>query len=135
MKVTNVRVMPLKNGTGATKGYASITLDEAFAVNDIRVMEGKNGLFIAMPNRKGKDKDGNEKYFDIAFPTTAELRKNISDAIINKFNETVSGQTAAQSQQAPVSDAPADEADPQSSPAPAPAPRPLRHVPASPPAC
>lgn len=115
MKVTNVRIMPLKNGTGATKGYASITLDEVFAVNDIRVMEGQKGLFISMPNRKGKDKDGNEKYFDIAFPVNADLRKEINDAIIAKYDETVGGGQAsqpAQAQQAAPATAPADEGDP-----------------------
>lgn len=116
MKVTNVRIMPLKNGTGATKGYASITLDEVFAVNDIRVMEGQKGLFISMPNRKGKDKDGNEKYFDIAFPVNADLRKEINDAIIAKYNEVIgdSGQASqpAQTQQTAPATAPADEGDP-----------------------
>lgn len=89
MKVTETRIMPVKSGNGSTKAYASINLDGVFAVSDIRVIEGKKGLFISFPNRKGKDKDGNEKYYDIAFPTTAELRKEISDAVIAKYNETV----------------------------------------------
>ena len=82
MKVSEVRIIPVKSGNGSTKAYASINLDGVFAVNDIRVVEGKKGLFISLPNRKGKDKDGNEKYYDIAFPTTAELRKEISDAVL-----------------------------------------------------
>lgn len=109
MKVTEVRITPVKSGNGSTKAYASINLDGVFAVNDIRVIEGKKGLFISLPNRKGKDKDGNEKYYDIAFPTTAELRKEISDAVIAKYNET------SQSQPQPNTDGasqPADEDDP-----------------------
>ena len=66
MKVSEVRIIPVKSGNGSTKAYASINLDGVFAVNDIRVVEGKKGLFISLPNRKGKDKDGNEKYYDIA---------------------------------------------------------------------
>ena len=110
MKVTEVRIMPVKSGNGATKAYASINLDGVFAVGDIRVVEGKKGLFIAFPNRKGKDKDGNEKYYDIAFPTTAELRKEINDAVIAKYNETVS-QPQTQPDAGAASQ-PADEDDP-----------------------
>lgn len=110
MKVTEVRIMPVKSGNGSAKAYASITLDGVFAVNDIRIVDGKNGLFVALPNRKGKDKDGNEKYYDVCNPTTAELRKEVNEAVIAKYNETV-----AQSQPQPDAGAasqPADEDDP-----------------------
>lgn len=89
MKITKVTIMPVKSDNISTKAYASITLDGVFAVNDIRIMDGKNGLFVAFPNKKGKDKDGKEKYYDICNPTTAELRKEINDAVIAKYNETV----------------------------------------------
>ena len=67
-----------------------------------------------MPNRKGKDKDGNEKYFDIAFPVNADLRKEINDAIIAKYNEAVSdsGQASQPAQAQQAAPAPADEGDP-----------------------
>lgn len=110
MKVTKVRIMPVKSGNGSAKAYASITLDDVFAVNDIRIVEGKNGLFVAFPNRKGKDKDGNEKYYDICNPTTAELRKEINDAVMAKYNETVS-QPQTQPNAGAASQ-PADEEDP-----------------------
>ena len=47
MKVSEVRIIPVKSGNGSTKAYASINLDGVFAVNDIRVVEGKKGLFIS----------------------------------------------------------------------------------------
>ena len=111
MKVSEVRIIPVKSGNGSTKAYASINLDGVFAVNDIRVVEGNKGLFISLPNRKGKDKDGNEKYYDIAFPTTAELRKEISDAVIAKYNETSQSQSQPQSNADGASQL-ADEDDP-----------------------
>ena len=58
MKVSEVRIIPVKSGNGSTKAYASINLDGVFAVNDIRVVEGKKGLFISLPNRKGWIDDG-----------------------------------------------------------------------------
>lgn len=109
MKVSEVRIMPVKSGNGSTKAYVSITLDDVFAVNDIRIVEGKKGLFVALPNRKGKDKDGKEKYYDICNPTTAELRKEINDAVIAKYNETLQSQPQSNTDGASQ---PADEDDP-----------------------
>ena len=54
-------------------------------------------------------KDGNEKYYDIAFPTTAELRKEISDAVIAKYNETLQSQPQSNADGASQ---PADDDDP-----------------------
>ena len=112
MKVTEVRIMPVKSGNGSAKAYASIILDGVFAVNDIRIVDGKNGLFVALPNRKGKDKDGKEKYYDICNPTTAELRKEINEAVIAKYNETVSQPQPQTQPDAGAASQPADEDDP-----------------------
>lgn len=111
MRVTEVRVNVAKNGTSTLKAYASINLDGVFAVNNLTVKEGRNGLFVSMPQRKGKDKDGNDKYFDIAFPVTAELRKEISDAVIAEYNEVAGVDTGTTSSD-PVQNTPTDEDDP-----------------------
>ena len=58
---------------------------------------------------RDRDKDGNEKYYDIAFPTTAELRKEISDAVIAKYNETLQSQPQSNADGASQ---PADDDDP-----------------------
>lgn len=74
-------------------------------------LRGRRDYLFPLPNRKGKDKDGNEKYYDIAFPTTAELRKEISDAVIAKYNETSQSQSQPQSNADGASQL-ADEDDP-----------------------
>ena len=59
-------------------------LGGVFAVNNLRVLEGSKGTFVSMPQTKGKD----DKYYDICFPTTKEMRKEISDAVLSKYFQT-----------------------------------------------
>ena len=62
----------------------SSDLDDAFAVHDIRIIEGDNGLFIAMPSRKTAT--GN--YRDIAHPINPDVRKLFEEAILTEFEKT-----------------------------------------------
>ena len=55
MKITDVRVRLVKNEDSKLKGVASVTFDECFVVHDIKIIDGPDGFFIAMPSRKGKD--------------------------------------------------------------------------------
>ena len=75
MKITcdpkSVRITAGQNNRLAT---ASITLDNAFVVRNISVMNGSKGIFVNMPSQKGVDAEGNTKYFDTAFPLSKELR-------------------------------------------------------------
>ena len=66
------------------KGIASILLDDSFAVHDIRIIQGDNGLFIAMPSRK----TATGGYRDIAHPINPDVRKMLEDAIITEYNNT-----------------------------------------------
>ena len=52
MKITSVNVRKIEKEGSRMKGIASVLLDDSFAVHDIRIIEGDNGLFIAMPSRK-----------------------------------------------------------------------------------
>lgn len=74
------------------KASASITIDECFVVKGIRVIEGSNGLFTAMPSRKGANGD----YKDVCFPITAEARAAINDEILRAYYEKL-GQQEQQS--------------------------------------
>lgn len=80
MNITDVKITLLQSGN--TLALASVTFNNQFAVTGIKVMNGKKGLFVAMPQRK--DKNGN--YHSIAFPTTKEFRKHLEQIIINEFN-------------------------------------------------
>lgn len=81
MKITSVSVRKVEKEGSRMKGIASVLLEDAFAVHDIRIIEGDNGLFIAMPSRKTAT--GN--YRDIAHPINPDVRKLFEDAILEEF--------------------------------------------------
>lgn len=76
-----IRVNKL-TGDGKVKALASITFDKVFTIHSIKIIEGVNGLFVSMPSRKN-DKD---EYVDIAHPVTDEFRKELSQKILDKYN-------------------------------------------------
>ncbi|MDD2505641.1 MAG: septation regulator SpoVG [Bacilli bacterium] len=84
MEITSVSVRKVEKEGSRMKGIASVLLDDAFAVHDIRIIEGDNGLFIAMPSRK----TATGGYRDIAHPINPDIRKQFEDAIIEEFKKT-----------------------------------------------
>lgn len=80
MQVTDVRIRKLDK-IGKIKAVASITLDNAFVVHDIKVIEGDRGMFIAMPSRKSPDGE----YRDIAHPVNSDTREFIQKAILKNY--------------------------------------------------
>ncbi len=83
LKITDVRVYPIKSKKTSTKAFASITFDKAFVVTGIRVVKGEKGLFVSMPQVKNKDGE----YKDTAFPLSKELREAINEAVIKAYEE------------------------------------------------
>ena len=83
MQVTSVSVRKIEKEGSRMRGIASIVLDDSFAVHDIRIIEGDNGLFIAMPSRK----TATGGYRDIAHPINPDARKQLEDAIIAEYNK------------------------------------------------
>ena len=83
MKITSVNVRKVEKEGSRMKGIASVLLDDSFAVHDIRIIEGDNGLFIAMPSRK----TAAGGYRDIAHPINPEVRSMFEDAIIDAYNK------------------------------------------------
>ena len=75
------RAYPIAEPKSSTVAYASINIDDKFAVNGIRVVNGERGLFVAMPQTK----DNRGEYRDICFPVTKELREQISDAVLSEY--------------------------------------------------
>ena len=82
MKITSVKVRKIEKEGSRMKGIASVLLDDSFAVHDIRVIEGEDGLFIAMPSRKTASGD----YRDIAHPINSEVRAMFEEAILDAYN-------------------------------------------------
>lgn len=67
------------------KAIASVTFDNAFVVHDIKIIEGQEKLFTAMPSRKTPENE----FKDIAHPINSEMRAVLENAIIAKYNETL----------------------------------------------
>lgn len=82
MKITDVRVRKIGR-RGKMKALVSITIDDEFVVHDIKVIEGEQGLFVAMPSRKSSDGD----FRDIAHPILSETRKKIQDIILERYEQ------------------------------------------------
>jgi len=79
----DIKVYPLENAQGNTKAFASISVDNMIAIRGVRVVEGADGLFVAMP----QSQDRYMKYHDVAFPLTADLRKQMSTGVLEKLNQ------------------------------------------------
>lgn len=88
MNITDVRIRLIKKEDSKLKAVATITIDNAFAIHDIKVIEGTNGYFISMPSRKINENE----HKDIAHPINAEARALIHNLIIDAFNKELSAQ-------------------------------------------
>lgn len=84
MRITDVRIRKV-NDEGKMRAVVSVTFDDEFVVHDIKVIEGQNGLFIAMPSRKMGEGD----FRDIAHPLTSETRNRIKDAIFEEYEKVL----------------------------------------------
>ena len=83
MEITSVKVFKDDRGVNRMKGKASVVIDDAIAIHDIRIIEGDKGLFIAMPSRKTPVGE----YKDIAHPINKEVRAMFEKTILDKYNE------------------------------------------------
>ena len=82
MQVTDIRVKKVA-GEGKMKAVVSVTFDDAFVVHDIKIIEGSNGNFIAMPSRQTPDGE----YKDIVHPLNTETREQISSVILAEYEK------------------------------------------------
>ncbi|MBR5614107.1 MAG: septation regulator SpoVG [Clostridia bacterium] len=84
MEITDIKVRKI-NAEGRMKAVVSVTFDDAFVVHDIKVIEGQEKLFIAMPSRKTPDGE----FKDIAHPINAEMRELLQNMILAKYEESL----------------------------------------------
>jgi stage V sporulation protein G len=84
MEITEVRISPSKGGR--VRAFASIVVDDCFIINDLRVMEGREGqLFVSMPARKAR----NGQMRDIAHPLNGDTRRTIEERVLAEFHKAV----------------------------------------------
>jgi stage V sporulation protein G len=79
-EVTDVRVYRVES-TGSLRAYATVTLDNAYAVHGLKIMEGENGLWISMPASKNK----RGEFKDIFHPVSREARQVLVDAVLGAY--------------------------------------------------
>ena len=91
MEITDIKVRKINAG-GRMKAVVSVTFDNAFVVHDIKVIEGQDKLFIAMPSRRTPDGE----FKDIAHPIHSAMRDELERRIFETYNETVQAAAAEQ---------------------------------------
>ncbi len=93
----SARVYPVndpKQEKGCILANASVDLGGCFAVTGIKIVEGKDGPFVAMPQRMGRDK----KYRDVCFPTTAAMREAINTVVMDAYRDELEQQAVRAAQ-------------------------------------
>ena len=83
MDITDVRIRLVQKDDSKMKAVASITIDGCFVIHDIKIIEGNDGPFIAMPSRKSTD----GTYKDIAHPINSETRDYIKKTVLEAYND------------------------------------------------
>ena len=83
MKISDIRIRLVQKEDSKLKGVASMTIDDCFVVHDIKILEGQEGYFIAMPSRKASDGE----YKDIVHPINTETREMIIAVILDAFKQ------------------------------------------------
>lgn len=85
VQITDVRLRRV-NSEGRMKAIASITIDDEFVVHDIRVIDGNNGMFVAMPSKRTPEGE----FRDIAHPISSSTREKIQAAVLAEYEKAAS---------------------------------------------
>jgi stage V sporulation protein G len=83
MDITEVKVFPIQEEK--LKAFVSIVFDQCFMVNDIKIIQGRDGLFISMPSRKKK----NGEFKDVAHPLNNETRRMIEEKVLAEYDRVL----------------------------------------------
>ena len=83
-----VKVFKTTGEYGNLKAYAKVIMDDMFVCNDLKILDGTKGLWVAMPNRKTKEGD----WQDIFHPISKEAREKLFKAVLDKYNEEPDGE-------------------------------------------
>lgn len=99
MKITDVIVRKLYPD-GKMRGIVSVTFDDVFVIHDIKVIQGQNGMFIAMPSRKTPD----GAFKDICHPIDSDMRNEIQQVILSAYQKAQAEQCDSDSGRNPNND-------------------------------
>jgi stage V sporulation protein G len=82
VNITDIRIRKVA-ADGKLKAYVTVTFDDCFVVHNVKVIEGKNGAFIAMPSRKTKTGE----YKDVAHPINSDFRGLLQTRILEEYQK------------------------------------------------
>lgn len=85
IQVTGCRVTMNQADDERLKGFASIILNDCFAVCDLKIINGNKGLFVAMPSRRRRD----GSFHDVAHPICQNLRDHIEQTVLDEYDVQV----------------------------------------------
>lgn len=88
LEITDIRVKKIINESSAEskmKAVVSVTFDDSFVVHDIKIIEGQDKLFTAMPSRKTQDGE----FKDIAHPINRDMRVRLEEAILAEYHKVL----------------------------------------------
>ncbi len=90
MDITDIRIRKI-NQDSKMKAIVSVTFDNALAVHDIKIIEGADKLFVAMPSRKTPEGE----YKDITHPINSQMRASLEHLILEKYQTALLEETEA----------------------------------------
>lgn len=85
MEVTSVKIKLIEGSQTKLKAIASITIDDAISIHDIKILDGDKGIFIAMPSRKNSAGE----FKDIVHAINSETRAILTDKILEEYNKLI----------------------------------------------
>ena len=85
VNITDVKVRLVGNEGGKLKGVATIVIDDSVAVHDIKLIEGNDGIFMAMPSKKMPDGE----YKDLVHAINSSTREYIKESVMNAYKKAV----------------------------------------------
>lgn len=88
LNITDVRITKVE-GDEKLRGFAAIVIEDSFIVGDLRVLEGEDGYFVAMPSKRKRD----GTFKDIAYPLNNEVREAIEERVLLAY-EAATGNRA-----------------------------------------
>ena len=88
MGISDIRIKLVNNDERKLKAFASFTIDDCFVVHDVRVIDGSNGLFVAMPSKLAPNGD----HIDIVHPKNTATRELINSAILEAYEQAKNSQ-------------------------------------------
>lgn len=85
MKISDIRIRLMPKADSKLKAFASFTIEDSFVVHDVKIIDGPNGYFVAMPAKQGND----GKFKDIVHPANTETREQINAMVLAEYEKAV----------------------------------------------